>query len=407
MKRLIIFASLIICSVFAKAQDINYARYVIDTLAAPGMHGRGYSNNGVKIAAEFIEQELKVIGVKSFNNSYLQYVGFPVNTFCDKMLVVVDSDTLKPVTQYIIDPISKGVSGTFPLIFIPLSNTNFDSLFNIDYTNKALVTNSDNYRLFTNNSLSTGMVIRNMQSPMWYLNSLPQLPNVPIINICDSIIANKKTITVDIENEFIKSYSSENIIGYVPGTEYPDSFVVFTAHYDHLGEMGHGNIFPGANDNASGVALTLNLARYFQKNRPEYSVAFMFFTGEEIGLQGSRQYIEQPLFPLSQISMLVNLDMVGTGSAGIGIVAGKENKQITSKIEKINNEFHYFDSLKIRPQSCISDHCPFYKTGVPAIFIYTMGSEYSDYHNFNDTSNRLPLTKYSELFKLLVGLAGE
>src|SRR4030095_9120627 len=106
-----------------------------------------------------------------------------------------------------------------------------------------------------------------------------------------------------------------NVLGMVPGTLYPDSFIVFTAHYDHLGRMGKKALFPGANDNASGSAMIIDLARYYAQpaNRPKCSLLFIAFAGEEAGLIGSRYYTENPILPLEQIKFLINLDLMGNG----------------------------------------------------------------------------------------------
>jgi Zn-dependent M28 family amino/carboxypeptidase len=124
-------------------------------------------------------------------------------------------------------------------------------------------------------------------------------------------------LSIDVDNEYFKEYRTKNIAAFLQGET--DSFIVFSAHYDHLGEMGKGIYFPGANDNASGVALVLNLVKHFAKNKKKlkYSIAFLFFSGEELGLLGAKYYANNPLFPLSKIKFLVNLDMVGSGDKGI------------------------------------------------------------------------------------------
>ncbi len=90
------------------------------------------------------------------------------------------------------------------------------------------------------------------------------------------------------------------MIATIKGTAIPDSFLVFSAHYDHLGQMGKDIYFPGANDNASGTSMLLNLAKYYSQNRPKYSVLFIAFGGEEAGLIGSEYYVKNPLVPLSK-----------------------------------------------------------------------------------------------------------
>src|SRR5690606_25921598 len=120
--------------------------------------------------------------------------------------------------------------------------------------------------------------------------------------------SNDRKITVEIQPEY-RSHNARNVIGYIKGTAFPDSFIVFSAHYDHLGMMGKQALFPGANDNASGVAMMLDIMHHYKKNPPAYSVCFMAFAGEEAGLLGSYYYTEKPLFPLGQIAMLINLDL--------------------------------------------------------------------------------------------------
>ena len=104
----------------------------------------------------------------------------------------------------------------------------------------------------------------------------------------DSVMPKTMTsLEVNIESKFIKSFPAKNLVGYIPGTDKQDSLIVFTAHYDHLGMLGSDKIFPGANDNASGVAILLYLAKYYAAHPAKYPVAFIAFSGEEPGLKGS------------------------------------------------------------------------------------------------------------------------
>ena len=87
-----------------------------------------------------------------------------------------------------------------------------------------------------------------------------------------------QSISVKIEQELRNDYRSQNVIGYVEGTEFPDSFIVLSAHYDHLGKMGEHTYFPGANDNASGVAMLLDLVDYYTHNElPMKTIVFIAF----------------------------------------------------------------------------------------------------------------------------------
>jgi Zn-dependent M28 family amino/carboxypeptidase len=192
------------------------------------------------------------------------------------------------------------------------------------------------------------------------------------------------------------------VVAYIKGSVKPDSFLVFSAHYDHLGKMGPA-LFPGANDNASGTSMILDLARYYNlpENKPRYSIAFMAFSGEEAGLLGSTHYVSEPLFPLKSIRFLINLDMVGTGSKGIKVVNGASFEKEFNILSDINKAKGYLADVGKRGPSAHSDHHPFFEKGVPAVFIYTTGDEFKEYHNIYDVPEKLPFTKYEALFHLL------
>jgi Zn-dependent M28 family amino/carboxypeptidase len=168
--------------------------------------------------------------------------------------------------------------------------------------------------------------------------------------------------------------------------------------------MGDQVYFQGANDNASGTAMVMDLARHFASagGPPEYSMVFVALSGEEAGLMGAGYLAENPLFDLSRIRFLINLDMVGTGGDGITVVNGKVFQEEFDLLHQINEEMDLLHEVAIRGESCNSDHCPFYQKGVPAVFIYTRDKEYNEYHNLDDRAIDLPLTEYEDLFRLLV-----
>ena len=112
-----------------------------------------------------------------------------------------------------------------------------------------------------------------------------------------------------------------NLIAVLPGTAEPQSFVVVSAHYDHLG-VREGQTYPGADDNASGVAAMLAIARWFAAHPPSKSLLFVAFDAEEEGLQGSKHFVAKPPVDLKRITVVVNMDMVGRGDAGTLFVAG-------------------------------------------------------------------------------------
>jgi hypothetical protein len=227
------------------------------------------------------------------------------------------------------------------------------------------------------------------------------LMDFPILQLKGNIIYKKiKHLALEIKSEFISSYQSQNVWGIVEGTKYKDSCFVFIAHYDHLGKVGDVH-FPGANDNASGVAVLLDLAKYYAKNPAEHSVVFIFATGEEVGLLGSKFAAENPYIDLEKVKFLFNLDMCGTGATGVAVINGLKEPEAGKLLQEINNENQWFIKVFLGEESCNSDHCHFVQKGVPAHFLFTYGCEYNEYHTIYDNGKDLPFTKHIDFCNLL------
>ncbi len=398
-----------VCWMVGFSQDSLYPRYVINTVCSNKFSGRGYVNQGDLKTARFIAKELKMMGVNPILKTYYQNLSFPMNTFPGSMSASLDGKPLNAVDEFVVSPDCKSVGGTFDLVYLPQScDTNeqvFDSLKNVNYSGKIVVVPfvKRNWKI-ENPFQSAGWIIPR-KAMYWWASTGHQEAESPLVFVQDSLIALKpKRIELDIKNQFISDYQTQNVIGFVEGSQIPDSFIVFTAHYDHLGMMGKNNVFRGANDNASGTSMVLALASYFSKpeNKPKYSIAFFFFAAEESGLLGSMHYVSNPAFPLSQIKALINLDMVGSGSEGISIVNGEANPLLVRQIKTINSKSNYVTDIRVGGESCNSDHCYFHKAGVPAVFIFTRGPECKAYHNLLDNPETLPLTRFNELEKLLI-----
>ena len=210
-------------------------------------------------------------------------------------------------------------------------------------------------------------------------------------------------VYIVIEQEFVQNYRSQNVIGAIKGKSHPDSIIMISAHYDHLGRMGEETYFPGANDNASGVGLMLDLARHFnkKKNQPDYTILFVAFGAEELGLLGSRYFIKWPIINLTNIKFLINLDISGTGDDGITVVNGSVYTKEFEILNNINKGKKLLSTINSRGEACISDHCFFYQLGIKSFYIYTLGGIQA-YHDIYDRYESLPLTAYESYFKLLV-----
>jgi Zn-dependent M28 family amino/carboxypeptidase len=205
----------------------------------------------------------------------------------------------------------------------------------------------------------------------------------------------------NIENKLIKDFKAANVCAVVKGTAKPDSMIFITAHYDHLGGMGADTYFPGANDNASGVSLLLNLAKYYAQHPQKYSIGFILFAGEEAGLIGSKYFTENPLVPLKNIRFLTNTDLAGTGEEGITVVNATEFPAAFAMMNAVNDEGKFLVKINARGKAANSDHYFFSEKGVPAFFFYTLGG-IKAYHDVFDKAATLPLNEHEHLFKLMI-----
>lgn len=405
----------------ASSQDKAYATEVINELCAPNMHGRGYVNKGEKLAAEYIGSQFKALGLSSFDKTFYQKFKINVNTFPSSMEVLFDKKILAPGKDYHIDPCAPSIKGNFKVTRLStkelldinslrakLSKTkgHFLLINAADFADQSKEEISKIHQIIQQLKSSTdipsvGIILVSKDKLTWSVTG--EVCAKPLIIVKESKeLAEPKMVQLNINNRYIKAYDTQNIIGTIPGTKYPDSIVIFSAHYDHLGRMGNDTFFPGANDNASGTALLLDLARHYSNpvNAPEFALVFIAFGAEEIGLLGSKHFVENPLFPLTKIKFLINLDIAGSGDEGITVVNGKIHLKAFELLEKINFQNHYLPQVKSRGEACNSDHCLFHLNNVPSFFIYTLGGV-TAYHDIYDIPETLPLTKYEGLFKLV------
>ena len=208
-----------------------------------------------------------------------------------------------------------------------------------------------------------------------------------------------------------KGLDTKNVIGVLEGAgPNAEETVVVGAHYDHLGHGGmtsgslaflSGDIHNGADDNASGTALVMELARRLAKRADPLPrrVVFLAFSGEEKGLLGSRHYVEHPLYPLDKTVMMINFDMVGrlndkseltimgTGStAGLEEIVDAIGTSAGFKVKKVKGASDGFGG---------SDHESFYQKGVPILFPFT--GLHADYHRPSDDTDRINFAGMSRI----------
>lgn len=204
-----------------------------------------------------------------------------------------------------------------------------------------------------------------------------------------------------------EAYRGVNLLGMVKGTRFPDSVIVISAHYDHVGQRG-GKIYNGADDNASGVGALLELARYFQANPAPYSLLFAALDAEEIGLRGASHFVDEPTVPLQHILLNINMDMIGRNDREEIYICGTGYyPKLRAPLDRIAKACPIrvsFGHESPQPGPAddwthASDHGEFHKKGIP--FLYFGVEDHPDYHQPTDDAERIMPSFYTEATKLV------
>jgi hypothetical protein len=194
-----------------------------------------------------------------------------------------------------------------------------------------------------------------------------------------------------------KLYNGVNVLGVIPGTRVSNRYIVVTAHYDHVGVNEAGEIFNGADDNASGVATMLALAADLKRQAPEHSVLIVALDGEEHGLLGARHFVEAPPVPLTSMALNLNLDMTSRAETDgkLWVTGTYQNPNLRPLLEPIPADGAVALAFgKDTPQDTgadnwveASDHAAFHRAGVP--FVYLGVNYHPDYHRPSDEFERI------------------
>ncbi len=222
-----------------------------------------------------------------------------------------------------------------------------------------------------------------------------------------------------------KAYpESENILAFIEGTEKPHEIIVLSAHYDHVGKNKAGEIFNGADDDASGTAALMEIAEAFQLAKktgkaPKRSILFLHVTAEEIGLIGSKYYVENPVFPLENTVANLNIDMIGRSdpdNEGKNYVYVIGSDRLSTSLKKINEmsnaatvnlelNYKYDDPQDPEMLYYRSDHYNFAKNNVPAAFYFD--GIHEDYHRPTDTPDKIDYELLKKRTQLVFATAWE
>ena len=375
---------------------------VLDTLCSKEMLGRGYVNNGHIKASDYLVETFKTIGLKKVKGKYTQEFPMSINTFPGEVLLSQGKRDFEVGKDFIVHPACPSVDLRFQAYLIDSSFYRLRNyyLFIKNGRNKGLnPVVSDQVKVKDVDSLIASNEVKvYLKEKLTASYSRQQDSTCSVYLLKDRYNPDELWMNLKVDAKFERNVKANNVMGLVKGNNH-DSMIVVTGHYDHLGAMGKA-YFPGANDNASGISMIIELAHYYAKHRPKYDMLFIAFGGEEAGLLGSRYFVDNSPVNLNKIKCVINLDLVGTGDDGITVVNGAVYKDDFNKMKKISEENDFFDRVNPRGRAANSDHYFFSKKGIKSFFIYTLGGT-TAYHDIYDRADSLPLTRYSQLFQLV------
>jgi hypothetical protein len=406
----------------------------ITYLADDKLEGRRAGTNGEKLASEYISSEFQKAGLepkgeKGWLQPFEIYDGKQVNA---STLLRINDRELKLNDEY------------FPFVFSPAASIEaavspalkesgvpwFDDLKDVIEDNK------ENPHFDLTNAIKTvaGKAAERGATALFVYNSSAIADDlkfdpkdnsrplaIPVIYLtakaCKQYLADESA-TLDLRLKTSigdKKRTGNNIIGFINNGA--PTTIVFGAHYDHLGYGEDGNtlhrsgekqIHNGADDNASGTAALIELARLLklskEKNTKNNNYAFIAFSGEELGLFGSKHFTEHPTIDLQSVNYMVNMDMVGrlNDSSKTITIGGYGTSPVWSNVFTALSKLKYFtvkyDSSGVGP----SDHTSFYLKNIPVLFFFT--GLHSDYHKPSDDAGKINYTGEFFIIKYIESL---
>jgi len=415
------------------AQDLSHYKRIVKELASSKYQGRGYAKGGANKAGHFLEKEYRKAGVDEVT---LQPFKLDVQTFAGKMEMESLTPTLskgegekivnrkssnskwkrllRPGIDFSMREYSPGVKGEFPVYHVDTLNFDADKLFadlaKPEYQNCLVACefwftykHRDVFsRLQKNGEAPNAGLLYTWPAPIKFFKAYAsKVVDKPIIWVTPEAIEGVQRVRLNVDAKFLKDYECFNVISKIEGERH-DSCYVFTAHYDHLGNLGKKVFYAGANDNASGSACILTLAAYYAKHRPKFDMYFLALSGEDTNLNGSNWFVKNPIVPLSRIKYLFNIDMIGDNNPVQYCEVSDEGMSAFPLFEKINAEKHYFKELHRGNLAANSDHYPFAMQHVPCIFLENEnGDAFQYYHTIYDDWHHAITASYEPVFRLV------
>ena len=412
MKRLFILLLLFLC-LQLQAQDLPYFKRIVKELSSARYQGRGYARDGANKAGKYLAREFERAGADEVT---LQPFSIDINTFCGAMEMRADGRRLRPGVDFSMREYSPGVKGEFPVYYVDTLDFDGERLLSdlARPENAGCMVCCDFWFTYKHREVFAKLqkagecnnagLLFTWPSPIKFYKAYGEkVVDKPIVWVTPEAIEGVKRVKLNVENEFLEDYGLFNVIAKVEGARH-DSCYVFTAHYDHLGNLGRRVYYPGANDNASGTATIVTLAAYYAKNRPQFDMYFLAFSGEDANLRGSTWFAEHPVVPLERIKYLFNIDMIGDDNPAIYCEVSDAGMAKFPGFEAVNAERKLFTKLDRGELAANSDHYPFAVRGVPCIFLENQeGSAFPHYHTPADNIRTVRWDSYEPVFRLITG----
>jgi hypothetical protein len=390
---------------------VSNIRTAVEFLASDKLEGRRTGTAGEKAAYEFIISSFKKTGLSAFpeNSNYLQAFEVKDGRKVEEASLVANGVKLQTPEDYF--PLS--FSGDAQQLQLDESKSSVTYYYSLQ---KQLNANSNNPHFDLRSHIREKAIEAQKQGlrAMWVLaadssanqlafdkNDKQERLPIPVILIKQTAFEKIMAQQVDATRYAVNFRITENtrtghnVLAYLNNNAAYN--VVIGAHYDHLGYgEDHNSLYTGsqpqvhngADDNASGTAALLEMARQLKKEGPkQFNYIFLAFSGEELGLYGSKYFTEHSPVPLSSINYMINMDMVGRlNDSSLAItIGGYGTSPEWGKIIRSNEK-----ALRIKTDSAgsgPSDHTSFYRKDIPVLFFFTR--THSDYHKPSDDANKI------------------
>jgi hypothetical protein len=372
----------------------------VSFLASDGLQGRDLGSAGLEAAAEYLRKEAEKAGLKPGGNNYSQNFTLVATrpNLKNSWIKKAGSEEILIDSVICMNQFTKHFKQSGEVVFagFGFQNENYDDLKNVDTIPE-----------FADNILGEKGACKNYLQEI--ANQNQPHPLYP------------ENLEIEIQtSSFLKEHRVKNIIGLVEGSDslLKNECVVYMAHYDHLGTDSEGNIYNGADDNASGCAALLEIAEVF--SQPEYkparSILFLWVTGEEKGFLGSGYYADNLVFPLSKTVACINLDMIGRvyeprdsvwknspklvkDYDGIYTLVSDFNPKLVQLTDSVSKELGLIPDKSL-PEYFFrsSDHYHFHSRNVPILNLST--GYHADYHKVTDEISRIRFDKIKRVAEL-------